>query len=110
MIDPEVARTRASIAGNTRWANEPNRTAATAKMRTGFIDKLRRDAREKLGPGATDEQVTAAAENALKAHYAKMRLNSILSRRQHAQEDGQAKAEAMAGEILAAAQADETAA
>lgn len=102
MIDPEVARTRASIAGNTRWANEPNRTAATAKMRAGFVDKLRREAREKLGPGATDEQVTAAADNALKAHYAKMRLNSLTARRRRVQERQREAAETMAGEILAA--------
>lgn len=100
MIDPEIARLRASRAGNTRWASEPDRTGATAKMRAGFIDKLQREAREALGPAATDEQVAKAADNALKAHYAKMRLNSILTRRRRAQEARQATAEALADEIL----------
>ncbi len=100
MIDPEVARTRPSIAGNTRWASDPNRTAAPAKMRAGFIDKLQREARAALGPGATDEQVAKAADNALKAHYAKMRLNSIIARRRHAEQARQATVEALADEIL----------
>jgi hypothetical protein len=81
MPDPQFTSLRASIAANTRWAGEPDRTAATAGMRAGFLDKLQREAREKLGPGATDEQVAAAAENALKAHYARMRLNSLKTRR-----------------------------
>jgi len=100
MIDPEIARLRASRAGNTRWASEPDRAGATAKMRAGFIGKLQREAREALGPGATDEQVARAAESALKAHYAKMQLNSILSRRRRAQERQQATAEALADAIL----------
>ena len=75
MIDPEIARLRASRAGNVKWANEPDRTAATAPARAGFLGKLQREAREALGPAATDEQVAKAVDNALKAHYAKMRLN-----------------------------------
>jgi hypothetical protein len=78
---PQFTSLRASIAANTRWAGEPGRTAATAGMRAGFLDKLQREAREKLGPGATAEQVAAATENALKAHYARMRLNSLKTRR-----------------------------
>ena len=100
-VSPEVARVRASVASNTRWAAEPDRTAATARMRAGFIEKLHREAREQLGPNATDEQVIKAADSALKAHYARMRLKSLMSRRaaregrQRAQQDSMLNAVAV---------------
>jgi hypothetical protein len=100
MIDPEVAHQRATIAAHSRWASEPNRTAATSALRAGFLAKLQREARDRLGPAATDEQVAAAAENALKAHYARMRLNSIQTRRRRAQERQQAAADELADAIL----------
>jgi hypothetical protein len=50
-------------------------------MRQAFLDKLHREARERLGPAATDEQVAKAADSALKAHYARMRLRSLKARR-----------------------------
>jgi hypothetical protein len=98
-IDPELARLRASNAGNTYWSRVTNRTAATAPMRAGFLEKLSREARERLGPSATDEQVAKAADNALKAHYAKMRANSILSRRRKTQQEQRAEAEALVDAI-----------
>ena len=100
MIDPEVAHTRAIIAANTRWASVSNRTAATARMRQGFLEKLQREAREKLGPAATDEQVARAAENALRAHYARMQLKSLKARREREAERRQAASEQLAEEIL----------
>ena len=104
-VDPEIARLRASAAGNTRWAREPNRTAATANLRAGFLKKLEREARERLGEGATDEQVAKAAESALKAHYARMRLNSLKSRRKAAADRRRAAAEALAGAVTEAIEA-----
>jgi hypothetical protein len=101
-IDPEVLRARGVLGANARWAAEPDRTRATAGARQGFLDKLQREAREKLGPAATDEQVAKAADNALKAHYAKMRLNSLLTRQRRARE----QAEALAGAILDGDEAD----
>ena len=100
MIDPEVAHTRAIIAANTRWASEPNRTSATARMRQGFLDKLQREARKKLGPAATDEQVAKAVENALRAHYARMQLKSLKARRERSAQRRQAASEQLADEIL----------
>ena len=67
MIDPEIARMRGTLAAHSRWASEPDRTSATAKMRAGFLGKLQREAREELGPGATDEQVAKLADNALQS-------------------------------------------
>ena len=75
------ASIRASLAAHSRWAKVTDRAAATSAMRQGFIDKLYREARERLGPNATDKAVAQAAENALQAHYARMRLNSLKVRR-----------------------------
>lgn len=101
-IDPEVARERARIAGNTYWANVTDRTAATAKMRQGFVDKKLREARERLGPGATDDQVTKSAQNAIQAHYATMRKNSLLNRQAAKAERQRAQLDA----VIDAAQAE----
>lgn len=68
---------KASIAAHSRWANVTDRAAATRPMRDGFEAKLLREARERLGPDATDQQVAEAAENARKAHYARMQLKSL---------------------------------
>ena len=107
MIDPEIARMRGTLAAHSRWASEPDRTSATAKMRAGFLGKLQREAREKLGPGATDEQVAKLADNALKAHYAKMRLASLKARRRNAAARDQAGRDATADAVLSAeAEAD----
>lgn len=101
MTDPEFNRARGILAANSRWAKDPDRAGATARMRQGFIDKLQREARERLGPGATDEQVIKAADSALKAHYARMRLNSLKSRRRAATAKDQAGRDAIADAILA---------
>ena len=100
MTDREFNRARGSLAAHARWAKDPDRVGATAKMRAGFIDKLRREARERLGPGATDDQVTKAADSALQAHYARMRLNSLRSRRRAAAA-AQAARDAIADAVLA---------
>jgi len=101
-IDPEIARYRAAVAAHARWAGETDRTTATASLRAGFLAKLHREARERLGPDASDQQVTRAADSALKAHYARMRLNSIKARRAAAQQ----RREAFAGEIVGAGSAE----
>jgi len=94
-IDHETARLRASIGANARWAAVADRNAATAPARRGFFDKLEREAREKLGPEATDQQVARAADNALKAHYARMQMNSLIKRRKAAEERRTAIADAV---------------
>jgi hypothetical protein len=97
-MDPEVARARAEGAAHALWAKTTDRTAATAKMRAGFLAKLSREARERLGPDATGEQVAKAADSALKAHYARMKLNSLKARRKAADERRQAMADAILAE------------
>lgn len=85
MTGAQFTRLRASIAANTRWASVADRTEATRPMRDGFLAKLRREARDRLGPDATLEAVEKAAESALRAHYARMQLNSLTTRRANAE-------------------------
>lgn len=84
--DPDMAREKASLAANTRWGREKDRTAATAPARQGFLDKLYREAREDLGPDATDEQLAKAVDNKLAAHAARMRMKARLNRQRKAAE------------------------
>jgi len=102
LSDSDTASLHGTVAAHTRWARETDRTAATENLRAGFFARLEREAREQLGPDATDEQVASAAESLLKAHYARMRLNSALSRKRAAAARRQAEAEAMADAIVGA--------
>jgi hypothetical protein len=89
--DPEMHSARGKVAANTRWSQEKDRTAATAPMRQAFLDQLREQARELLGPDATDEQITKSAENLRQAHLARIRLAAIKSRRAKAKGEGEAQ-------------------
>lgn len=62
----------ARIAAHTSWANTPDRAVRTAAARRGLLAKFEREARDRLGPGATDRQVAEAAESARRAHYLRM--------------------------------------
>lgn len=97
-MDQEAAHQRALLAVHAKWAGETNRTAATAPARAGFFAKLSREARERLGPAATEDQVAKAADSALKAHYARMRLRSLQARRKAADERRQTMADAILSE------------
>lgn len=108
-LTPQEASARGSIAAHSMWANTVDRTGRTAALRRGFLEKLQREARERLGPAATDAEVAKSAENALKEHYARMRLNSLKARKKAVQDRQQAAAEALAGEILAGGEESEEA-
>jgi hypothetical protein len=71
----------ARIAAYESWARTPDRAARTSPARTGFLAKFEREARERLGPGATDLQVAQAAEAARKAHYLRLAAAGVAARR-----------------------------
>lgn len=71
----------ARMAAHTSWARTTDRTARTEAARTGLLDKFEREAREQLGPDATDAQVADAAESARQAHYNRMAVASAMKRR-----------------------------
>ena len=62
----------ARIAVLTSWANTADRSARTLPARNGLDEKFLREARERLGPEATDEQVAAAAGAARRAHFIRL--------------------------------------
>jgi hypothetical protein len=72
------------IAAHASWARTADRGARTAPARAGLDAKFAREAREILGPDASDRQVADAAESARKAFYLSMAARSAASRRRSA--------------------------
>jgi hypothetical protein len=70
----------ARLAAYESWAATPDRAARTAPARRGLWAKFEREARDKLGPDATDRQVADAADAARKAHYARMSAAGVAAR------------------------------
>src|SRR5690348_5690113 len=64
----------ARIAAHTRWAHEPDRSAATAPARQAFADRFERD----VDPDGKLDPVERAtrAEHARKAHFLRMAARS----------------------------------
>ena len=71
----------ARIAAHTSWANTRDRSARTAAGTRGLLEKFTREARERLGPDATERQVADAAESARRAHYARLSAAGVAARR-----------------------------
>jgi hypothetical protein len=63
------------------WARTIDRTARTANARAGLMAKFEREARDRLGPAASEQQVAAAAESARRAHYTRLAARSVKARR-----------------------------
>lgn len=69
----------ASIASNTRWANEPDRSAATQAAR----DAMYRKFEDQVDPDRvlSPEERGKRVQNARSAHYRRIALKSAQSRR-----------------------------
>ena len=67
-------------AGEARAA-APRRAARIKPSRSTMLARLTREARERLGPDATESQVAAAAETARKAFYAKLSASGVAARK-----------------------------
>jgi len=76
-----TASSQARIAAHTSWAKTADRSARTAPAHRGLADKFLREARERLGPDATDRQVADAAESARTAHYLAMSAKGHAAKR-----------------------------
>ena len=80
-LTPEQLSTRGSIAGNTRW----KRTGAAAREangqrgQAGLRARLEAEVRENT-PGLTDAEYERCAENAYKAHMARLAYASSRAR------------------------------
>lgn len=77
-MTPEQRSLHARLANHVRWANEPDRTAATAPARNALRDSFER----KVDPDCVLDPRERAirAEHARKAHYLKMALASSRAR------------------------------
>ncbi len=96
-----VTSEQSRAASHIRWASVGDRTAETQALRNGFRAKLEQQARELLGPDATDVEIARSADNLLKAHYARMRANSIKTRQAKAAARKQAEVDAMLDALTA---------
>lgn len=69
----------ARIAANTRWAKEPDRSAATQAARDGMARKFD----DQVDPGRVlaPEERARRADSARKAHYQRMARRSAQARR-----------------------------
>ena len=78
MSDQKFTAARASIAANTRWAHEPDRSAATAPARTALQDRFERDVDPDgtLPPAERAKRVT----NAKRAYYQSLAIKSAQAR------------------------------
>jgi hypothetical protein len=77
--DASLNSLRSSIAANTRWALEPDRSAATAPGRTAFMRRFEDqvDPDRRLDP----EERARRVANAKKAYFAALALKSAKARR-----------------------------
>lgn len=75
---PSQRRLAGQIGANTRWGREPDRAAATAKMRKAANDRFLREA----DPDGTLPPAEAAkrADSLKRAHFQRMALASAKSR------------------------------
>ncbi len=70
---------RARIAAHSKWAQTPDRAAATQPARTAFLRRFERevDPEGKLAPDVR----ARLADNAKSAHFSRLALRSVQSRR-----------------------------
>lgn len=71
----------ARMAAHESWARTGDRAARTANARAALQARFEREARERLGPDASDRQVAAAANSARKAHYARISAAGVAARK-----------------------------
>lgn len=79
-MDPIQRKLRAQLGAQMSHANTLDPTSRTAKARAAFEGKFETEARE-LHPDATDEQIARVAGHLRQAHYKRMTLKSLASRR-----------------------------
>ena len=80
MTNPEPNRsTIGRIGAHTKWANTPDRAAATAPARAGFLARFERE----VDPDGvlTPDERARRAEHARKAYFARLALKSAEARR-----------------------------
>ena len=70
-----------SVTAHETWAGAVDHAARTSPGRTGLLARFEREARERLGPDATEPQIADAAAAATKAHCLRLTAASAAARR-----------------------------
>lgn len=83
-VEARTRRRIARIAANTRWAKEPDRTAATAPARRAALARFEKEV-DPDGELSVQERALRA-EAARRAHFLRMAHRSVQSRQRKAQE------------------------
>jgi hypothetical protein len=78
---PASRSLQARIAAHESWARTADRAARTAPARAGLDARFQREARERLGPDATERQVADAAESARRAHFSRLAAAGVAARK-----------------------------
>lgn len=68
------------LGGYESWARTPDRAARSARGHAGLLARFERQARERLGPDASERAVADAADSLRKAHYARMSAAGVAAR------------------------------
>ena len=77
MTSPPAAR----VVAHDPRPRTPDRAGRTKPSRNNMLAKFTREARERLGPDATERQVARAAESARKAFYARLSAAGVAARK-----------------------------
>ena len=73
-------QTAGRLGGLESWARTPDRAARASAGYSGLLKRFEREARENLGPGASEKDVAAAAESIRKAHYVRLAANRLAAK------------------------------
>jgi hypothetical protein len=76
-----TSSSQARVAAHESWARTPDRAARTSAARAGLAARFEREARERLGPDASDRQIADAADSAKKAYYQRLARAGVAARR-----------------------------
>ena len=68
------------LAAYESWARTPDRSARTSPGRQGLLARFEREARDLLGPEASDRAVAEAAEARRRAYYAQLSAAGVAAR------------------------------
>lgn len=72
---------QAKHAAHLSWGRTRDRAARTEPARSGLDAKFTREAREQLGPGASERDVALAAESLRRAHYQRLSAAGVAARK-----------------------------
>lgn len=84
MTSPALGMSRSArgrLGAYASWGNTADRSARTAAARSGLLARFEREAREALGPDASDRAVAEAAEARKKAYYQRLAASGVKARK-----------------------------